>query len=959
VTDGSVSAVARAGDTIYIGGNFSLVGPRTGPGVVIDAASGQPEPNRFEVTGGRGTVEAAVGDGAGGWYIGGDFTHVAGMRRNNIAHVRADGTVDPGFDPDANDGVLALALDGSTLYAGGAFTSIGGKTRKYIAALDVSNGTATSFDANANSVVFALAVHESPTPMVPTIVYAGGYFTTIDGQTRKSIAALYADTGHVTNWVADANGPVSALALQGGTLSKPLRIYAGGQFSTIGANAASLVNVAQLDSAGDATAWNAHADASLNQSVDALAISGDTVYVGGPFFTTMGGQPRTGIAALDSTTGHATGWHPDAQGSVDAIAISGQTVYVGGRFSSIGGKQRNNIAALDATTGDATDWNPSASDDVYALAVGGGTVFAGGRFASLGAERRHGIAAIDASTGTLTNWDPETSDIGFVEALAISGRTVYAGGSFSSIGGKVRHNLAALDATTGSATDWDPSPNDSVDALAVSADGGTVYAGGFFATIGGKGRNFIAALDAATGAATDWNANANGVVRAVALSGSTLYVGGYFSSNGDTVNSIGGQHRDHIAALNTTTGAATDWNPKANGAVNAIAIAGGTVYVGGLFSSNGDTVNSIGGQHRDRIAALDAAGNATSWNPKADQSVDALAIVGDLVYAGGSFTSIGSKKRQSLAALRTTTGVATDWDPEPSSTVWTLAAAPDGSLYAGGQFDTTDLAAQAGFASFSEPPANNGLPMVGAVHVGQPAACATGTWLGSTPQHYDYVWLRDGTPIPAAATASYVPVLGDAGHALACRVTAHNIAGSASATSTPVVVPPAPSAATGAATGIGPGFATLNATANPHGEATSAHFEFGTTTAYGAATPTHGVGAGTVDEGIATVVSGLSPATTYHFRVVAVSASGIAYGADGTFTTLKPNCRVPKLRGKPLRGARKAIVRAHCRTGKIRRAYSRRVKKGRVISQRPRPGKVLPNGGKINLVVSRGRKHVK
>jgi hypothetical protein len=717
------------------------------------------------------------------------------------------------------------------------------------------------------------------------------------------------------------------------------------------------VNIAQLDSAGNATAWNAH-DPYSSDSVRALAVSGDTVYVGG-YFSKMGGQPRSSIAALDSTTGDATAWHPDVGGDVYSIAISGQTVYTGGSFTSIGGKQRNNIAALDASTGDATDWNPSASGGVFALAVGGGTVFAGGGFASVGAESRHGMAAIDALTGRLTSWNPDTNALGYVYALAVSGRTVYAGGSFSSIGGKVRHNLAALDATTGSAADWDPSPNDLVDALAVSADGGTVYAGGGFSTIGGKGRNFIAALDATTGAATGWNPSANGYVYALALSGSTLYVGGGFSSNGDTVNSIGGEHRDYIAALNATTGAATDWNPRANSVVDAIALAGGTVYVGGDFSSKGDTVNSIGGQHRDHIAALDAAGNATSWNPGADQHVGALAVVGNLVYAGGAFSSIGSKTRHSLAALRTTTGVATDWDPEPSYAVLTLAAAPDGSLYAGGQFDTTDLAAQVGFASFSEPPVNTGLPVVGAVHVGQPAACATGTWLGSTPQHYDYVWLGDGMPIPGATNASYVPVLGDAGHALACRVTAHNLAGSASATSTPVVVPPAPSAATGAATRIGPGFATLNATANPHGEATSVHFEFGTTAAYGAATPPQGVGAGTVDEGIATSVTGLSPATTYHFRVVAVSASGVAYGADGTFTTLKPNCVVPKLRGKPLRAARKAIVRGHCRAGKIRRAYSRRVKKGRVISQRPKPGKVLPNGGKINLVVSRGRKHVK
>jgi hypothetical protein len=48
--------------------------------------------------------------------------------------------------------------------------------------------------------------------------------------------------------------------------------------------------------------------------------------------------------------------------------------------------------------------------------------------------------------------------------------------------------------------------------------------------------------------------------------------------------------------------------------------------------------------------------------------------------------------------------------------------------------------------------------------------------------------------------------------------------------------------------------------------------------------------------------------------------------------------------------------RADCRAGKIRRAYSKTVKRGRVISEKPKPGAVLPKRGKVNLVISRGRK---
>jgi hypothetical protein len=55
-------------------------------------------------------------------------------------------------------------------------------------------------------------------------------------------------------------------------------------------------------------------------------------------------------------------------------------------------------------------------------------------------------------------------------------------------------------------------------------------------------------------------------------------------------------------------------------------------------------------------------------------------------------------------------------------------------------------------------------------------------------------------------------------------------------------------------------------------------------------------------------------------------------------------------------GAKRAIKRANCRLGSIRSAYSRVIPRGRVISTTPKPGTVLPKGGKVDLVVSRGRK---
>jgi PASTA domain len=67
-------------------------------------------------------------------------------------------------------------------------------------------------------------------------------------------------------------------------------------------------------------------------------------------------------------------------------------------------------------------------------------------------------------------------------------------------------------------------------------------------------------------------------------------------------------------------------------------------------------------------------------------------------------------------------------------------------------------------------------------------------------------------------------------------------------------------------------------------------------------------------------------------------------------------CRVPAVKGKPLAVAVRAILKRHCSVGTIRRAFSKVVKKDHVISQMPGPRTLLPNQGKVNLVLSRGRK---
>ena len=97
-----------------------------------------------------------------------------------------------------------------------------------------------------------------------------------------------------------------------------------------------------------------------------------------------------------------------------------------------------------------------------------------------------------------------------------------------------------------------------------------------------------------------------------------------------------------------------------------------------------------------------------------------------------------------------------------------------------------------------------------------------------------------------------------------------------------------PTVTTGTATVVGPTGGTLNGTVNPNGQATTEYFQFGTTTAYGLQTTPHAAGSGTTNVAVRSSLTALRSATTYHYRLVAVSPAGTSYGSDQTLKTTVP-----------------------------------------------------------------------
>jgi len=79
--------------------------------------------------------------------------------------------------------------------------------------------------------------------------------------------------------------------------------------------------------------------------------------------------------------------------------------------------------------------------------------------------------------------------------------------------------------------------------------------------------------------------------------------------------------------------------------------------------------------------------------------------------------------------------------------------------------------------------------------------------------------------------------------------------------------------------------ATLVGTVDPNGKATTYSFQYGPSASYGLQSPATAAGSGTSPTTAHAELSGLESGTTYHYRLVAISADGTTASADATFST--------------------------------------------------------------------------
>lgn len=500
---------------------------------------------------------------------------------------------------------------------------------------------------------------------------------------------------------AQPNGPVLALG-QGLDAQGRNVEYIGGQFNFVGPTTGSLAEFDPSTGLRDTTA------PVTDGTVSEIIPDGNGGYFLAGSFSTItpagGGDPvpRAKLAHILASGAIDPAFSISATGSaISTLALSGQTLYIGGAFTAINGAGRTNLAAVDTSSGALLSWNPSANSSVRTLAVDNGTLYVGGLFSTIAGTSRSRAAAFNIASGSLTTWNPNiTGYYAEVSALLVEGGRLLAGGRFTAVGASSRTSLASFDLSDGSLQSWSPaitSDSSSVFVNEIEPGADRLYIGGNFNSVDGQTRTAIAAFDAATLELNSFSSefdpflsNSSPSIKSIVEVGGTLYVGGNFGQSNDEI-------RANLAAINVVDGSTTAWQQGASGQPSAMTVINGQLLIGGSF-------NSLGGVARTGAAAIDmATGQPTDWNPQltggdADR-VRVFAVQGDRVYIGGHFQKVGGVDRRVLVSVDNDTGAMDDWDPDLTATgvnsgVHALRVILPNQLIVGGHFwresDPTD-----------------------------------------------------------------------------------------------------------------------------------------------------------------------------------------------------------------------------------------------------------------------------
>lgn len=553
IGNGVVYALFLSGNTLYVGGTFTLVGgARRSRLASIDTNSGYVTsgwealdintglPLAAGSGGANGSVYSICEDGTGYLLVGGAFTSIYNPwdtyleypgARNRLARLDPSGTsleAPVGFGITATYGendtfIRKIATDGYYMYVCGRF-SVGGRIN--IARIDVNDTLA--FDSTwiatwGNSATSVIDIQTGPNGYVYLCGSSTGNFT-INGvsQSRNYLARLDcidpANAFVDTTWAPTLNSyPLRVCPDDSGEE----KVYIMGLFTSATSQSSVRYLSALSSVTGETIAWRERLETVSNSSITLDMICyGGLLYVGCTSTTPVYIRNRAfrydiGTQTIDED------WRPTFDGAVNAITMGGTVegpnyIYVGGNFSNssnadgAGAGVANRLCKFHPITGAMTRLNISATaatQNVLSLACDNSHVYVGSTIAfndTNAGPRRLSRYSHSATAGD-NKWDfawmpawgsaTDSSTVG-VAAIALDADYVYAvGGATDSTTpgitkqGIAQSYIAKISKSSLTLSNWRPTLNGAVSGMYFDQVNQKIYIAGSFTSVNGIPRN--------------------------------------------------------------------------------------------------------------------------------------------------------------------------------------------------------------------------------------------------------------------------------------------------------------------------------------------------------------------------------------------------------------------------------------------------------------------------------------